>query len=89
MIAHYIQHSVPAHRFMISPESYRGVEGELWEERGGQDTSRTPKSSQSFSFALDFAGASVGGRAAQEQKARYLTISHGTLVQKLRKAARR
>jgi hypothetical protein len=73
---------------MISELKGLGVAGELWKKRGGQDTSRTPKPPQSCSFALVFAGASVGGRAARKQKAPDLAISDGTVVQNLRKAVR-
>lgn len=88
MIAQVAPHCAPAFHLMISSVNMEGVEVEIRKERGGQDTSRTPKPSQSRSFACVFAGASVGGRAAREQKARYLAIAHGTLAQKLQKAVR-
>jgi hypothetical protein len=87
MIAHDAPHRVLARHLMISPVNIGGVAGEIWRKRGGQDTSRTPKPSQSRSFACVFAGASVGGRAAREQKSHNLAISHGTIAQKARKAA--
>jgi len=78
MIAHDIPHRVPARHLMISSENYWGVEGKLWKKRGGQDTSRTPKSLQSRSFALDFAGALVGERAARIRKSSNINASNGT-----------